>query len=204
MPPETADNDESLKNILRSSAGEIMRCFLAICAATFSLSSVALAADPTGEWRVANGEAHIRIDNCDGALWGILSWEKEPGGVDSQNPNPAERTRPLLGSHVLLDMRPIKPGRWDGEVYNAENGKTYQSYVSLSSPDVLRIQGCVFGGLFCGGENWTRIKTADIPPPTPRTSGAPARGAKPNLQPAVTACSGVADGSGTTHKGGLK
>ena len=54
-----------------------------------------------------------------------LSWEKSPGGVDSHNPNPAERTRPTLGLHILLAMRPTKPGLWEGEVYNAENGKTY-------------------------------------------------------------------------------
>jgi hypothetical protein len=31
------------------------------------------AAEPTGEWRGANGAANIRIDDCHGALWGIIS-----------------------------------------------------------------------------------------------------------------------------------
>ena len=84
-----------------------------------------MAADPIGEWRVANGNANIRIDNCNGALWGVISWEREPGGVDAQNPNPAERKRPTLGMPILLDMKPTRPGLWQGEVYNAENGKTY-------------------------------------------------------------------------------
>jgi uncharacterized protein (DUF2147 family) len=182
-----------------------MRCFLAICAATFSLTCTASAADPTGEWLVATGDARIRIDDCNGVLWGIISWEKEPGGLDEHNPNPAERNRPLLGSHVLLAMRPNKPGRWDGEVYNAENGKTYTSHLSLTSPDVLRIEGCVLGFL-CGGENWTRLKPeSELPapsrapaPPTPRnakTNPAPS----PIPVPARTACSGVTNGSGATH-----
>src|SRR5437764_67609 len=46
--------------------GDIMRSFLAICAATFLLTGLALAADPIGEWHVANGDANIRIDDCDG------------------------------------------------------------------------------------------------------------------------------------------
>jgi uncharacterized protein (DUF2147 family) len=184
-----------------------MRCFLAICAATFSLTCVALAAEPTGEWLVASGDAHIRIDDCNGILWGIISWEKDPGGLDEYNPNPAERTRPLLGSHVLLAMRPNngRPGRWDGEVYNAENGKTYTSHLSLASPDVLRIEGCVLGFL-CGGENWTRLKTeaertapARIPAPPPPPRGARSNQAPPLPAPARTACSGVTNGSGATH-----
>jgi uncharacterized protein (DUF2147 family) len=177
-----------------------MRGFLAFCAAALSLSSMALAAEPTGEWRVANGEANIRIDTCDGVLWGIISWERKPG-IDSFNPNPAERNRPLLGSHVLLGMRPTRPGRWDGEIYNGENGKTYKSHIMLSSPDVLRVEGCVLGGLFCGGEDWTRVKT-DAP-----SRAAPARGARSSGEPpatALNACSGIAQGPGAAHKSGLK
>src|ERR1700680_2553770 len=152
-----------------------MRWLVAICAATFSLSGLACAAEPTGEWRVASGGANIRIDNCDGALWGVISWEKEPGGIDSRNPNPAERNRPTLGLPILRAMRPTKPGLWEGEVYNAENGKTYSSRISLTSPDVLRIEGCVFGGLLCGGESWTRVKAAEVAPaaPAPRTPALP-------------------------------
>jgi len=177
-----------------------MRCVLAICAATFSLVCASFAAEPTGEWLVANGDAHIRIDDCNGVLWGIISWERDPGGLDEHNPNPAERNRPLLGSRVLLAMRPSRPGRWDGEVYNAENGKTYTSHLSLASPDVHRIEGCVLGFL-CGGENWTRLKTeaelaaqsrAPAPPPRP--------GQKQAVQtPPRSACSGVTNGSGGTH-----
>jgi len=182
-----------------------MRRFLAICAATFLLSGTALAADPTGEWLVANGEAHIRIDNCDGVLWGIISWEKDPGGIDDHNPDPAERNRALLGSHVLLAMRETRPGRWDGEVYNGENGKTYTAHMSMASPDVLRIEGCVFA-ILCGGENWTRIKAPEPPPAVrpARPSPPPARAGRPNAPappaaPALNACSGVTDGSRAAH-----
>jgi uncharacterized protein (DUF2147 family) len=170
-----------------------MRSFPVICAATFLLtwaspSGFAAAAEPqpTGEWLTENGLAHIRIDNCDGALWGIISWEKEPGGTDSNNPNPAERNRPLLGSHVLLAMKPTPQGRWEGEVYNAENGKTYDANISLTSPDVLRIQGCVLGFL-CGGENWTRVKAEDAPGQRPPAG-------RPGGKPALSACTGVQRG----------
>src|SRR5579862_3869820 len=143
LPPETVSKVTvryKLGTIVSRGPAEIMRSFLAICAATFLLAGPASAADPIGEWRVANGDANIRIDDCDGILWGIISWEKSPG-LDTENPNPAERTRPTLGLHILRSMKPTKPGLWEGEVYNAENGKTYASKLSLSSPDVLRIEG---------------------------------------------------------------
>ena len=42
----------------------------------------ALAADPTGDWRVADGVADIRVADCNGSMWGVVVWEKEPGGRD--------------------------------------------------------------------------------------------------------------------------
>lgn len=122
---------------------------------------------PIGEWRTANGRANIRIVDCDGVLWGVISWEKDPG-VDSNNPDPARRDRPTLGLPILRAMKPTRPGLWEGEVYNAENGKTYASRISLSAADVLRIEGCVLGFL-CGGEDWTRVKADGAAAPPQRT-----------------------------------
>jgi uncharacterized protein (DUF2147 family) len=183
-----------------------MRSIPAIWGATFLLAGFAAAAEPQpiGEWRTADGRANVRIDDCDGVLWGIISWEKEPGGVDSYNPDPAERNHPTLGLHILRAMKPTKPGLWQGEIYNPENGKAYDSRISLASPDVLRIEGCVLGFL-CGGENWTRIKASEVVAPQQRGS-AQQRASRPKEAPSPTlsACSGIADGPGTPHKGGLK
>ena len=83
-------------------------------------------------------------------------------------------------------MRPTKPGLWEGEVYNAENGQTYSSRISLTAPDVLRIEGCVFAGLICGGESWTRVKveiaSAAPAPPAPRQDQFPPRQRSPPAQ----------------------
>jgi uncharacterized protein (DUF2147 family) len=173
---------------------------LAIQAAACLLPGLALAAEPIGEWRVANGAANIRIGDCDGALWGVISWEKEPG-IDSHNPSPTERSRPTLGLPILRSMRPTKLGHWEGEVYNAVNGKTYSSRISLTAPDVLRIEGCVLGGLICGGENWTRVKAADsttAAPPAARTPTPATHSTRP-APSALTGCSGP-DGAGAAHK----
>src|SRR5215831_14499252 len=171
-----------------------MRSIPAIWGATFLLAGFAAAAEPqpTGEWRTADGRANVRIDDCDGVMWGIISWEKEPGGVDSYNPDPAERNHPTLGVHILRAMKPARPGLWQGEVYNPENGKTYDSKISLAAPDVLKIEGCVLGFL-CGGENWTRINAPPQPqrPPAQPRPGKPKDAAPPAPQ---SACAGLPAG----------
>jgi len=115
----------------------------------------AIAASPVGEWLVADGSARIRIEACGEALWGIVVWATDPG-KDKHNPNPALRDRSVIGMPVLLSMKKAAENRWDGQIYNAENGRTYTAKISLVRKNVLRVEGCVFGGAFCGGENWTR------------------------------------------------
>jgi uncharacterized protein (DUF2147 family) len=122
-----------------------------------SFLAPAVAADPTGDWRVADGVANIRVAHCNGSIWGAVAWEKTPGGRDTQNPDPAKQKRPTLGMPILIDMKK-KPGveAWEGQVYNAKDGQLYSSTIKPVGSDQLEIQGCVLGFL-CGGETWTRV-----------------------------------------------
>ncbi len=117
----------------------------------------AFAADPTGDWRVADGVANIRVAQCNGSMWGAVSWEKTPGGHDTNNPDASKKNRPTLGMPILIDMKK-KPGvdQWEGQVYNAQDGQTYSSTITPIDPEHLEIKGCVLGFL-CGGETWTRV-----------------------------------------------
>jgi uncharacterized protein (DUF2147 family) len=124
----------------------------------FSASlGTAFAADPTGDWKVADEVANIRVAECNGSMWGVVAWEKTPGGRDINNPDAAKQSRPTLGMPILIDMKK-KPGaeQWEGQVYNAKDGKFYSSTIKPVGSDQLEIQGCVLGFL-CGGETWTRV-----------------------------------------------
>src|SRR5258708_30033061 len=117
----------------------------------------ALAADPTGDWRVADGVANIRVAECNGSMWGVVVWEKTPGGRDVNNPDVALQSRPTLGMPILIDMKKrTGADQWEGQVYNAKDGKHYSSTIKPVGSDKLEIQGCVLGFL-CGGETWTRV-----------------------------------------------
>jgi uncharacterized protein (DUF2147 family) len=134
----------------------------------------ALAADPTGDWRVADGVANIRVAECNGNMWGAVSWEKTPGGRDTHNPDVSKQSRPTLGMPILIDMKK-KAGvdQWEGQVYNAKDGQFYSSTIKPISADQMEIQGCVLGFL-CGGETWTRV-AGPIPssPANSMAKGAP-------------------------------
>lgn len=170
------------------------------CISATGLAS-AQAADPTGDWRVADGVANIRVAQCGGNMWGVVAWEKKPGGRDTNNPDPARQSRPTLGMPILLAMKK-KPGvdAWEGQVYNAKDGQTYSSTIKPVGNDQLEIEGCVLGFL-CGGETWTRVgppipsspansmakgassmgagkPQAAAPAPGPRTTGSTAPGPK--------------------------
>src|ERR1700676_82133 len=115
------------------------------------------AADPTGDWKVADGVANIRVAECNGGMWGAVAWEKTPGGRDMHNPDVSKQNRPTLGMPILIDMKK-KTGvdQWEGQVYNAKDGQFYSSTIKPIGVDQMEIQGCVLGFL-CGGETWTRV-----------------------------------------------
>ena len=133
-----------------------MRLAISVFLAATMASGTAMAAEPIGDWRTEDGSAIIRVDNCRGALWGVVAWEREPGR-DRRN------GRPTLGSTVLINMRPSSQARWDGQIYNAQNGETYKANVRMVADNTLRVEGCVMGGVFCGGQRWTRVGNPSAP-----------------------------------------
>jgi uncharacterized protein (DUF2147 family) len=164
--------------------------FLATCLSPAFLAPAfttpALAADPTGDWRVADGVANIRVAECNGSMWGAVAWEKVPGGRDTNNPDVSKQSRPTLGMPILIDMKK-KSGveQWEGQVYNAKDGQSYSSTIRPIGSDQLEIKGCVLGFL-CGGETWTRVAGPIPSSPsnsmargTPKATGALPKAAAP-------------------------
>src|SRR5882757_1504993 len=152
----------------------------------------AFALDPTGDWRVADGVANIRVAECNGSFWGAVAWEKVPGGRDINNPDVSKQSRPTLGMPILIDMKK-KPAvdQWEGQVYNGKDGQFYSSTIKPVGSDRLEIQGCVLG-ILCGGETWTRVAGPIPSSPAnsmaksgPKTAGAPLP--RPAAPPTTTA-----------------
>ena len=122
------------------------------------LAAPAFAGDATGVWMRSSGSSKIKIDACGSALCGTVVWEKNPR-KDIYNPDAAKRDEPIVGRKVLLGLKPSgTPDQWKGEVYNAEDGKTYTGYITLKDANTLNLQGCVLGGLICKSDTWSRSR----------------------------------------------
>jgi uncharacterized protein (DUF2147 family) len=116
---------------------------------------------PDGIWLTQAGDAKVRVSKCGAGICGVVVWLKDPidpatgkPQVDDKNPNPALTRRPIIGLPLFSGMRPAGPNKWSGQIYNADDGKTYASKISVADPHTLKVEGCV--GAFCGGEDWTR------------------------------------------------
>jgi uncharacterized protein (DUF2147 family) len=126
------------------------------------LSTAARADSAEGTWLSEDGGTKVRVVDCGGKLCGTVVWldhpiDRETGKpkTDKRNPDPAKRSRPLIGLQVVSGMTPSGPNKWSGKVYNADDGHTYSAHFQLKSQTVATLQGCVLG-ILCKGHTWKR------------------------------------------------
>ncbi|NVN87773.1 MAG: DUF2147 domain-containing protein [Rhodopseudomonas sp.] len=139
--------------------GLILASLLALLAAPAAMAQSA--ASPHGTWLTQAGDAKVRVSRCGGAICGTVVWLRDPidpatgkPQIDDKNSNPKLAKRPIIGLRIFGDMKPAGPNKWSGHIYNADDGNTYASNISVAGPSTLKVEGCV--GALCGGESWTR------------------------------------------------
>jgi len=146
---------------------KIFRTTAVVAASAMAFALIALAparaADPLGTWLTGDKKGKVKIVNCGGAICGTLTWLAEPidpqthrPKTDKNNRDASKQSRPLIGTPIVLGMRPAGGNRWEGQVYNAEDGNTYSGSFTMNSANSAELRGCVMGGLLCKGQTWTR------------------------------------------------
>jgi uncharacterized protein (DUF2147 family) len=103
--------------------------------------AVQSANSPLGVWLTEEKEGKVRIEQCGANLCGY-----------SVDPKSSKN-----GEQVLINMMPGKDSKWSGRIFDPNTGSTYDSTIALKGSDTLRVQGCAFGGMFCGGQTWSRL-----------------------------------------------
>jgi len=109
-------------------------------AAAPATSAPAATNSPVGVWLTEEKEGKVRIEQCGPNLCGYSIDKKS-----NQN-----------GEQVLINMKPGKD-KWSGRILDPNSGSSYDSTIAMKGTDTLRVQGCAFGGMFCGGQTWTRV-----------------------------------------------
>jgi uncharacterized protein (DUF2147 family) len=121
------------------------------------LPPVAALAGPAGKWRVGDGTAVINIHNCGAGLCGSIDSIPDRNAKDENNPNPAQRSRALLGLPIL-SLQKSGENLWSGTIYNAKDGQNYSARLSQKSDTVVTLEGCVQDTNICGEDQWTRLR----------------------------------------------
>jgi uncharacterized protein (DUF2147 family) len=152
----------------------VLRAFAKVVTSVGAIAVIA-ASQPgpsaEGRWLTEKKNGIIEIFRCSGGdrLCGRLLWFRiKPGdpdqrGLDTANPKPELRNRPLCGLVFMTGFKPAEPGSWeDGRVYDSDDGNTYGGTMRLQPDGTLRLRGYVVITLIGGSEVWTR-QTGPVP-----------------------------------------
>lgn len=90
---------------------------------------------PLGIWATEENKGNVRIEECGQNLCGY-----------------AVKT----GKKILINMKP-SASKWTGRIHDPDSGRNYDSTIAMKGTNALRVQGCAFGGMFCGGQTWKRV-----------------------------------------------
>lgn len=99
------------------------------------VAPVQAANTPVGVWATEENKGNVRVEQCGASLCGF-----------------AEKTN----ERILINMKP-DGAKWSGRIHDPDSGRNYDSTIAMKGPNAMRVQGCAFGGMFCGGQTWKRV-----------------------------------------------
>ncbi|MDH2346457.1 DUF2147 domain-containing protein [Bradyrhizobium sp. SSUT77] len=90
---------------------------------------------PIGIWATEENKGNVRVEQCGANLCGYAMKSNE---------------------RILINMKP-DGAKWSGRIHDPDSGRNYDSTIAMKGPNAMRVQGCAFGGMFCGGQTWKRV-----------------------------------------------
>jgi uncharacterized protein (DUF2147 family) len=106
-----------------------------------------------GTWTNPSRTIVVKTLLCGSELCGQIV----AAGAEAQNDAREAGVEHLIGTELLQNYRKTGSGRWTGTVFVPDMARSFSSHIVQRSPDVLRISGCILGGLICKSQDWTRI-----------------------------------------------
>jgi uncharacterized protein (DUF2147 family) len=90
---------------------------------------------PLGVWATEENKGNVSIEQCGPNLCGYAV---------------------KGGEKILINMKP-QGSKWTGRIHDPDSGSDYDSTIAMKGTNALKVQGCAFGGMFCGGQTWKRV-----------------------------------------------
>jgi uncharacterized protein (DUF2147 family) len=122
-----------------------------------------------------DGRAHVEV-TADGDRYnGKIIWMEKPNytedyddgevgrpKVDNNNPDPALRSRPIIGLQILEGFLSTGDKSWGkGTIYDPGNGKKYKCKIKLLDDGTLKVRGFVGVSLIGRTSIWTPVESSE-------------------------------------------
>jgi len=127
------------------------RTLILVSALMFAAPATAQALE--GQWTNYKKNLIVQVERCGPAYCGRVIQASERAKEKARKGG----TPNLIGTQVLTGLKPLGDGRFRGQAFVPKRNLHATATVKQVSDDVMQVQGCVFGGLLCDSEKWTRV-----------------------------------------------
>ena len=115
------------------------------------------AEDALGVWENPENKSHTEFYKCGDGVCAKIVKVADGQTTDDKNPDPAKRSRPIVGLVIMQGAKKAGPTSWSGQLYNRADGKTYSGTLTVKSKTTVDLSGCV-AAIFCKTTTFTRVK----------------------------------------------
>ena len=105
-----------------------------------------------GVWKNRPNTLVVRIAPCGAALCGTVVEAADNAKASARKAGTAS----LVGTQVLTGLRKSSADTYNGQVFNPNLNIHAAGTITLVSPTVLVVKGCVLAGLICRQQHWTQ------------------------------------------------
>ena len=119
-------------------------------------ASAQAAEDAFGVWLNPENQSNVEFYRCGEGLCAKVTKVSDGQKTDDKNPDPAKRTRPIVGLVIMEGAKKSGDNKWSGTLYNRADGKSYSGTITVKSKSTLDLSGCV-ALVVCRTTTWTRV-----------------------------------------------
>ncbi len=114
--------------------------------------------ESVGRWVTESGNLEVDLTPSGEGLIGTVTRVISNRSMSGSEPAvPAADAPPLLGLKILDNLVSSGKNEWKGQIYNRDNGKTYDCVVTFVPPDQLHVRGYKLLPLFGKTQIWRRV-----------------------------------------------